>query len=329
MIDEDQKIILFNRAAEELFRCPASEALGTSLDRFIPMEAREKHRKLVSAFGRSADSRRTMSAPALNLRCLRADGTEFDGEISISRHVEDGHHVYAAIIRDVTARLEAERQHKESELQWRSLFENMLDAVARGRVEYEDGQPVDWEYLEVNPAFERLTGLSNVVGKKVSELIPGFIESNGEMLAQFGEVVATGVPHAMESFVPGLESWFKISAYRPRPGEFIAVFDNITAQKLAALEIESQAKFAAENPAPVLRVDQDGVVQYANPASAGLLRMWACAQGEPAPPAWRELAGRALATGETHTQETECEGRIYSMFVGAGGAARLREPVRP
>jgi len=239
VIDENQQVILFNRAAEDLFRCPASKALGAPLDRFVPEGTRAKHRGLVEQYGHSAATSRTMRTPALSLTCLRSDGTEFIGEISISRHMHEGKPTYAAIIRDITARVEAERLHAERETSWRSLFENMLEAVARGRVEYADGQPVDWQYLEVNPAFERLTGLANVVGKKVSELIPGFREANQEMLAQFASVAATGAPQTVESYVPGLERWFKISAYRPKPGEFIAVFDNITERKQAEREREA------------------------------------------------------------------------------------------
>ncbi|HET6846420.1 MAG TPA: PAS domain S-box protein, partial [Anaerolineales bacterium] len=136
VVDEDQKLVLFNRAAEELFRCPADRALGTPLDRFIPLHSREKHTKLVRNFGRSADTRRTMQVPSLDLTCLRADGTEFRGDISISRHRHEGKPAYAAIIRDATARLEAERTLAESQATWRSLFDNMLEAVAHGRPEF-------------------------------------------------------------------------------------------------------------------------------------------------------------------------------------------------
>ena len=240
MIDEDQKIVLFNRAAEELFRCPASQALGTTLDRFIPVEAREKHRKLVSAFGRSAATRRTMESPSLDLRCVRADGTEFRGEISISHHIREGRPAYAAIIRDATARLEAERTGAESETNWRSLFDNMLEGVGHGRLESVDGQPVDITWLRVNPAFETLTGLSDVVGKRISEVIPGFLTDNRPFLTAIADVAATGVPRKLEAFVPGLGRWFSVALYSPGPGEFIAVFDNITERRQAEDRIRRQ-----------------------------------------------------------------------------------------
>ena len=70
----------------------------------------------------------------------------------------------------------------------------MLDGYACCEMLYEDGKPHDFIYLDVNPAFERLTGLAGVVGKKVSELIPGIREANPELFDIYGRVVRTGKP---------------------------------------------------------------------------------------------------------------------------------------
>ena len=53
---------------------------------------------------------------------------------------------------------------------------------------FEGNRPADFIYLEVNPAFERLTGLKNVCGKKVSEVIPGIHQTNPELLEIYGRV---------------------------------------------------------------------------------------------------------------------------------------------
>ena len=60
-----------------------------------------------------------------------------------------------------------------SEEHYRSLFDNMLNGYAYCRMHFEDHRPVDWTYLRVNQAFETLTGLTDVEGKKISEVIPG------------------------------------------------------------------------------------------------------------------------------------------------------------
>ena len=134
---------------------------------------------------------------------------------------------------DVTERTVAGEALKESEEHFRSLFENMLDGYAHCRMIYDDGRPSDFIYLHVNPVFETLTGLKNVVGKKVSELIPGIREANPELFEVYGNAASTGVPGKLETYVDGLKIWFSISVYSPKPGEFVAVFDNITQRKQA------------------------------------------------------------------------------------------------
>ncbi len=87
---------------------------------------------------------------------------------------------------------------------------------------------MDWVYLEVNPAFERLTGLSDVVGRRVSEVLPNLRQQNPELFAAYGRVVDSGEPARLDTFVPELGIWFSISAFRPEPGCFVAVFQNVT-----------------------------------------------------------------------------------------------------
>jgi PAS domain S-box-containing protein len=108
-VDVEQHITIFNEAAEKMFRCPAGEALGQPLERFIPARFREAHREHVAAFGRTGVTGRAMG----NLRPLsglRADGEEFSIEASIS-HVEvGGQRTYTVILRDITERKRAEEQ---------------------------------------------------------------------------------------------------------------------------------------------------------------------------------------------------------------------------
>ena len=127
---------------------------------------------------------------------------------------------------------------RQSEGRYRSLFEHMLDGYANCRIIEEDGQPVDWTYLDVNPAFERLTGLQDVVGRRVSEVIPGIHATNPELIQVYGRVAATGVPERLVSQVASLGIWFSTSIYSPTPGEFVAVFDNITERKRAEHDLQ-------------------------------------------------------------------------------------------
>ena len=122
----------------------------------------------------------------------------------------------------------------ENEAKYRLLFHNMPDGFAHCRMLFDDhGRPTDFIYLDVNDSFAKLTGLLNVTGKRVSEVIPGIRESNPELFAIYGRVALTGKPERFETYLQPLGIWFSIVVYSPRKDHFVAVFDNITERKQA------------------------------------------------------------------------------------------------
>jgi signal transduction histidine kinase len=133
-----------------------------------------------------------------------------------------------------------------AEARYRSMFENMPAGFARCRMLFEGDDPVDFEYLEVNPAFALLTGLSDVAGRRVSEVIPGIRDSSPELFETYGRVARTGMPEHLDSFVQGLGIWFSLNVYCPAPGEFIALFETITERKQAEMEVrQARARLEA------------------------------------------------------------------------------------
>lgn len=137
----------------------------------------------------------------------------------------------AAFIVDISAKKKAEAAVWLSEGRYRSLFQGMLEGYAHCRMEFDGDAPTDFVYLDVNPAFSALTGLKGVAGKRVTEVIPGIRESNPELFEIYGRVARTAEPSRVETYVPGVERWLSISVYCPAPGEFVAVFENITERR--------------------------------------------------------------------------------------------------
>ena len=122
---------------------------------------------------------------------------------------------------------------RESEERYRGLFENMVEGYAHCRMVLDRGEPRDFVYLDVNRAFGQLTGLHDVVGKPVTEVLPGIRESNPELFQIYGRVALTGNPEAFETYLPSLGIWFAITAYSPKKMHFIAVFRDVTERKTA------------------------------------------------------------------------------------------------
>ena len=114
-IDDEQRIVLFNAAAEKMFACPSAQALGQALERFVPVRSRAAHAGYVHAFGRTGvrvNSRSMRSQEAL--MALRADGAEFPIEASISQIEVGGQKLYTVILRDITERKQYEESLREA-----------------------------------------------------------------------------------------------------------------------------------------------------------------------------------------------------------------------
>jgi two-component system cell cycle sensor histidine kinase/response regulator CckA len=143
------------------------------------------------------------------------------------------------------AKLRADEALRQSEKRYRSLFENMQEGYAYCRMIDEEGGAPDFIYLDVNDAFVKLTGLKDVVGKKVTEIIPGIRASNPEMFEIYGRVSSTGRAEKAEIYVDPLKTWFSLSAFSPVRGYFVSVFDNITERKKLEEQLRQSQKMEA------------------------------------------------------------------------------------
>ena len=123
-VDRNQTIVLFNKAAEKIFRCPAATAIGGPLDRFIPERFRRAHRGHLKRFGATGTTTRIMGA-RLHLFGLRADGEEFPIDASISQVTAGGNKFYTVILRDITDRRRAQEDQERSYQELRDLSSAM------------------------------------------------------------------------------------------------------------------------------------------------------------------------------------------------------------
>jgi PAS domain S-box-containing protein len=174
-IDEAQRVVLFNRAAELAFRCPRQDAQGSPLERFLPERFRAAHREHVRRFGQDRTTTRRMG-DATTLMALRADGEEFPIEASISHAELDGRPLYTVILRDVSLRKQQEQAIARQQQELRDLSAQVLEAreeektlIAR-ELHDELGQLLTALKMDVGWLRERLPRQAPELGEKARQM---------------------------------------------------------------------------------------------------------------------------------------------------------------
>ena len=242
-VDADQRITLFNAAAERMFGRSAAEMVGQPLDLVIPQRYVEAHRVRVDSFGQTNSTTRSIGRLGV-LYGVRASGEEFPVEISISQAEIGGKKTYAAIVRDITERRRAEAELQESEKSYRHLFEN-------------NPQPM-WVYdletlafLEVNEAAVRRYGYSReqflamtIKDIRPPENVPALLENVATTRTVFDE--AGTWRHLKRDGTPmDVDIVSHAMTYGGRPARLVLASD-VTARKRAEAEIGRRAgEFAA------------------------------------------------------------------------------------
>lgn len=271
--DQNRCVVLANQIFCDLFNIPNSAQLLKGVDsRYLAKSMKSKvadPEGFVQAIETNINLDHIFLGEEIYLadgRCLERDYIPID---STSRQAG-----YLWKYRDITKRKQAEDALKKSEKRYRYLFENMLEGYAYCQMLFDGGRPYDFIYVEVNDMFEQLTGLKDVLGRKVSEVIPNIRESNAELFEIYGRVSMTGQPEKFETFVESLGIWFSMAVYSPRQEYFVAVFDNITERKQAEEKLrksEERLRSIYENMTIGLyRTTPEGQILLSNPA---LLKM--------------------------------------------------------
>jgi PAS domain S-box-containing protein len=201
-----------------------------------------------------------------------------------------------------------------SEEKFRRLFETAQDGILL--LDAETGT-----ITEANPFLEKLLDYprSELVGKKIWEIGPLKDVADSQeafrKLQQKEYIRYESLP--LETRDGQLRDVEFVSNVYLVAGQKIIQCNirDITVRRQVEDEIALVAKFPSENPNPVLRLDREGTILYANAASQGLLEGWGCKRGECAPQPWQEIACKALAEQKNLSIETPCGEQVYDMSV--------------
>jgi len=253
------RYLLFNQAAARFVGKQPSEVLGQDDRAIFPLADAEQIMAgdcRVTGANRliSIEEKITTSAGLTTFLAIKGPLHDAQGKVT----------GLFGISRDITERKRDEETLRESAATYRSLFDNMLNGVSHCRMIFQEGIPIDYEFISVNPSFEQVTGLKNVVGRRMGEIIPGYAEDYRDSLKIFGRVAQTGEPVRREHYLAAVGRWFSSSIYSLTPGEFVVVSDNITERKLAEEQLRKLSLVVEQSPESIVITDLEANIEYVN-----------------------------------------------------------------
>jgi PAS domain S-box-containing protein len=230
--DSDRRIVLFNTAAEKMFGISASQAIGKSLDVFIPQRFRARHQQYMARMKESGmGAYANQGVPIVG---IRANGEEFPLEATVSFVENMGEKLYTAILRDVSERRRAEEAVRASEEKYRGLIQSMDSVVAtvdeHGRFVYMN-----------DVAAKQLGGtVDQLVGKTMHELFPEPVATNQAEAIQQVFRQGQGLVSEGLSIVLGVPRWYRnsVQPIHDERGQVIQVLVNAT--DIHALKVAEQ-----------------------------------------------------------------------------------------
>jgi len=177
-----------------------------------------------------------------------------------------------------TERKLAKRALKESETKYRALFDHMTLGFALHEMVLDaKGRPVDYIFLEVNEAFERLTGLKKdqIEGKRVTTVLPDIREDPADWIGTYGEIALNQGRVEFEQYSEPLKRWYSVVAFSPGRERFATIVEDITerkraVEKLKLSENRLHAVFDAVAGVPIQGYDVERNVVFWNQASEQL-----------------------------------------------------------
>jgi len=280
VIDADHRVTHWNRACEIVIGVPANEMIGTRDQwRAFYKEPRPVMADLILEQSRLSDYERYYGH--YEPSSVIADAFESESFFphfpgggrwlfftAAPLHGLDGEIIGAIeTLQDTTERkqAEADSQRQLAEEKYRVLFNEMISALVLFDIVTNDhGQPVDFRYTIVNPAFESMTGYSaeRILGRTLKEINPAFMVS--QTFDRFAHVATTGEPDAFEICSTETGRYFDLRAFRSNPGQLAVTFQDVSDRKRAEVRMQLLASVFEHTQEGIVITNPDSIIVEVN-----------------------------------------------------------------
>jgi PAS domain S-box-containing protein len=274
MINQQGTIILINSQTEKLFQYTREELIGQSIDILVPMRYRNNHGSFRTGFIAKPEAR--AMGIGRDLFGRRKDGSEFPVEIGLNPiETVEGIMVLSSIV-DITERKRAEDEIRKlnvsleqrvlerteelrtSEEKYRTLYDSIDEGFCIIEMMFNaQGKPIDYRFLEINPAFEKQTGLRDALGKTMREIAPQHEEHWFEI---YGRIAVTGEPARFQNRAEQFHRWYDVYAFRlgdPKNRQVAILFSDITNRKTAEEKIVQLNTELEQHAASLVAVNKE------------------------------------------------------------------------
>ena len=249
----------------------------------------------------------------LEWMCRDKTGRQFWAEVNLKTAVIEDRKRVLAIVRDITERREVDEVIQENERLFRNLFENAGEALFLIN-------PDGGGFVSVNQRACDALGYTReeLLNMCVSDIDPVY---SREKFAEFVRTLKNDEPVTLEASHKRKDgTTFPVEIRTglieiKRERRLLSMVRDISERKIARAERESLARFPSEDPNPVLRVADNGVLLYANDASESLVAEWGCRVGQVVPEQWCRTTSEVLASASSKRVEVEHEGRVFAFVV--------------